>query len=86
MYRPLQMKADRKQTTVKLTASKQCIQRSAFGKLPLPHGYLFLTLVIIKDYRDAFDDLGKGNNINCLLALTCLLNHKKMCYQYITQF
>ena len=31
-----QIKANRKQTQVKLTASKQCIWRSAFGVLPLP--------------------------------------------------
>ena len=31
-----QIKANRKKTQVKLTASKQCIRRSAFGVLPLP--------------------------------------------------
>ena len=38
---------------------------------------LNIRLVIIKDYGDAFDDLGKGNNFNCQMFLTCLLNLKK---------
>ena len=37
-----QIKANRKQTQVKLTASKQCIRRSAFGVLPLLPSVLYV--------------------------------------------
>ena len=39
-----QIKANRKQTQVKLTASKQCIRRSAFCVLPLP--YILLDVLV----------------------------------------
>ena len=40
-------------------------------------GYLSDKRVIIKHLGDAFDDLEKGNNLNCQIFFTCLLNCKK---------
>ena len=46
-----------------------------------------LQLVIISDKRDAFNHLGKGNNINCPIFFTCLLNRnggfKKFLHKWV---